>query len=202
MENKELIEALHNQSVALDAVAKMSYLNYMQEQTKQQNKIPSNILWGSFGFNPTGVSTNLAQWREIAPRNPRRRRISFFGQNISFYFAANDTVYDINSLIKAQASGASGYLPVALVTLTPNYTFDVDSTDSIWVASLTGGGSTVEQTGVLNWKEEIYSEVSASVIPSKQGREFNIPGQVQKLSREVQALDGDQASEYNREGIR
>ena len=201
MADKELLEALHEQSQSMDRVAKAQWLMYMATQKQMEDRTPSSAVFGSYNFNPTSSNTQLAAWRQLVPRNTRRKRITFTALNQTFYIANSDNIVDINDLIKFQHVGFNGNMQVMQNTFTAGYNLTLETTDSIYVASLTGGGSTIELNAVINWVEEVYSNVSAipvemsNINPSR-------PGITQKLTAGAMSLDGDIRATYSREGVR
>ncbi len=201
MEDKELKQILKDNAEKMDLVAKSQWLMYMATQQQMRDRIPSQSKYGSYGFNPSGDTSVTAQWRPILPRNERRKSVKFMAINQSIYFASSDNSLDINNLILAQKNGFTGTLPVMLVTLVGGTPFEIESTAAIYVASLTGAGSVVEQTAVLNWVEEIYSDVKA--IPTAMANtDIERPGVVSKLTAGAMQLDGDVRATYTREGVR
>ena len=196
MADRELLEALHKQTEAMDRLAKANWLMYMATQKQMEMRTPSNTVFRSYGFG--GVN---ADWRQIVPRNDRRAKITFFAENLSFYFIDDPNLLDINSLINLQNKGLNGNIHTSLITLTGGQPVPMKTTSAIWAASLTGGGSTTELVGTLNWIEEIYSNVSgiptelANTNPAK-------AGEVEKLTPGLMDLDGDVHASFTREGVR
>ncbi len=206
MLDKELHNLLKENGEALDRVAKAHWLLFMATQEQMTNRTPTSTSWGSYGFNPSNSATYPAAWRQLVPRNDRRKRIRFTatptsGGYQSLYFSNSDINLDIGSLIELNNSGSFGYNGVALITFSPSTIFELDTTDAIWCASISGSGSTKEETGVINWAEDIYSAVTA--IPTYMDNiRTDKPGDVEKLTPGAMQLDGDIRATFTREGVR
>jgi hypothetical protein len=199
--DKELNQILKDNAEKMDLVARSNWLLYMATQQQMRDRTPSSAKYGSYGFNPSGNTTVLAEWRAILPRNERRKCIKFNAINQSIYFASSEKSLDINNLIQAQKNGFTGTLPVMLMTFVGGVPFEIESTSAIYVASLTGNGSVVEQAATLNWVEEIYSDIKA--IPTGEPNDvIQRPGVVSKLTTGAMQLDGDVRATYTREGVR
>lgn len=201
MVDKELLEALKEQSESMDRVAKAQWLLYMATQKLMESRTPSNTVFGSFTFNPGSVNTTLAEWRQIVPRNSRRKTITFMAINQSLYLTNSSNSLDINTLITQEKSGFLGTVPVMLATFAGGVPLVISTTDSIWAASLTGNGSVIEQNAVLNWVEEVYSDINAIPV-EMHNTNPTAPGVVEKLTPGAMALDGDIRATFTREGVR
>lgn len=201
MADKELLEALREQSESMDRVAKSLWINYMGTQKMMESRTPSTTVFGSYNFNPTSSTTQLAAWRQILPRNARRKRVLLAGLNESFYIASGDNVVDINDLIRFQNKGFNGSIAAMQNTFTAGYHLPLSTTDAIYVASLTGSGSLIELNATISWAEEIYTDISS--IPLEM-TDTNIarPGIIEKLTPGAMALDGDIRATFTREGVR
>ena len=201
MADNEMREALREQNEHLDRIAKAQWLVYMATQEAMNNRTPSSMVFGSYNFNPTNSTTQLVAWRQVVPRNERRKRITFSALNQTLFLATSDQSIDIMSLVQFQNTGWSGSLPVMENTFTAGTVLQLDTTESIYIASLKGGGSQIEQTAIISWAEEIYSNVSA--IPVHMVNESpERPGIIQKLPHSLQELDGDIQGTFTREGVR
>ncbi len=199
--DKELNQILKDNAEKMDLVAKSNWLLYQATQQQMRDRTPSNAKYGSYGFNPTNNATVLAEWRAILPRNERRKCVKFNAINQSIYFASSDKSFDINNLILAEKSGFTGSLPVMLMTFVGGMSFEIETTSPIYVASLTGNGSVVEQAATLNWVEEIYSDINA--IPTGEPNDLiQRPGIVSKLTSGAMQLDGDIRATYTHDGVR
>lgn len=201
MADKELLEALHEQSESMDRVAKAQWLMYMATQKQMEDRTPSSAVFGSYNFNPTSSGTQLAAWRQLVPRNTRRKKITFMANNKTFYLASSDIVLDINDLIKYENSGFNGSIPVIQNVFTPGLTLQLDTSDAIYAASLTGAGSAIELNAVINWVEEVYSNVSAIPVEMSNINPAR-PGITEKLTAGAMSLDGDIRATFTREGVR
>jgi hypothetical protein len=144
----------------LDRLAKMTYVGIMQSQFSMESRTPTNTTFGSYGFS----GNNEVAWRQILPRNPRRKNVILTAENFSFYLTNAPQTLDINTLVAIQENGQIDNLPVALFTFAAGMPLILDTTAPIYAASLTGNGSKVELTAVLNWVENIYADITASPL--------------------------------------
>lgn len=201
MLDRETLEALKENSAAMDRVAKAQWLMYMATQKSMEDRTPSSMVFGSYNFNPTNSATQLVAWRQVLPRNTRRKAVRFSALNQTLFLATSDNSITIDNLVLFQKNGWNGAIPVMVNTFTAGSILRLDTTDAIYVASLTGAGSMVEQNAIISWAEEIYSSVSA--IPMHEN-DNNIarPGVVEHLTAGAMHLDGDVRATFTREGVR
>ena len=80
MEHDELIKALHIHSVALERNTRGT-MEFMEIQRVLAKTIPTTNVWGMYTFNQGGDATMVAQWRQLLPRNMRRKRTTLFSLN-------------------------------------------------------------------------------------------------------------------------
>jgi hypothetical protein len=197
--NEELIKALNINSVAMERHSQ-TMKQFIQTQELEANKSATNSVYGMYYFNQGASNSVLAQWRQILPRNLRRAQTRLYSLNQSLYIASSDIGVDINSLIQYQANGFSGAIDgAALLTFTTGVGIEIEGTDAIWVASLTGGGSKVEQTAFIGWTEQIYTTRQAD---PRSVRGSNRAGLEQRLTAGLIQMDGDQRADYDRNGTR
>jgi hypothetical protein len=201
-DNAELIAALREHGKKLDLNSVTYYKMLQSQQALLARSTPTTALFGSYGFNPGNNATVLAAWRQIVPRNVRRRRITISAQNQSLYLSHSETEIGMSDLIKWQQLGLTGRIPATLITFATGQGLQIESTEAIYVASLTGAGSVVEQAAVVNWIEEIYSSIDADPNNLRDSEKANMPGELQRLTAGAMRLDGDEEAEYNRAGVR
>lgn len=174
----------------------------MSEQKRESNKSPSSSVFGSYGFNPGQQSTVLAAWHQILPRNPRRYRTIIASLNQTLFFTSADGSLPISNLIALQANGWSGVIGgIAEITLTTGTPITIYGTDALYVASLVGGGSLVEQQATISWIEEIYSNVDANPKTAERSTK-QTPGEQLRLPPALASIDGDQEAHFNRDRVR
>lgn len=201
MQEKEIKEALDKLNEVMDRVDKGNFVNFMKQQKIEERSTPTNVEFGTYGFNPFNSANVNAAWRQLLPRNPRRRRVIFNAINLTMYLAISDTAYDISELIASDNKGYAGTLPVMAVTFIGGFIFPIETTGAIWCASITGGGSNQEQKGVINWQEEIFSDVEA--IPGMMNRDLaHAAGVVGKLTAGTMPWEHDRDDAYERGGVR
>jgi hypothetical protein len=199
--DKELTEALRSLGIKMDRIDRGNFYNFMLQQRIAERSTPTNVEFGSYGFNPFDSATVLAEWRQLLPRNSRRRRVLFNAINFTYYFAVNDTIFDISQLIEADDGGFAGTLPVMAATLTGGFIFPIETTGAIWGASITGSGSSKELKSIINWQEEIYSDVDA--IPGlSDSSTVHKPGVEGRLTAGLMSWLGDRDDAYSRDGVR
>lgn len=201
MADKELLDALREQSESMDRVAKAQWLLYMATQKLMESRTPSTLHVGSYNFNPTSSPSQVVAWRQVVPRNTSRKTITFSAVNETFFIATSDTAIDIMTLVQFQNTGWSGTIPAMMYTLTAGNDLKLDTTEAIYIASLKGAGSAEEQNAIISWAEEIYTDVTS--IPLEI-RDTNIarPGIIEKLTPGAMSLDGDIRATFTREGVR
>lgn len=203
MTDKDLVAALDRNSEAMNNVSKMTYLTYMGQQLAMASRTPSNTQWHSIAINPTN-QVRVPTWHQILPRNPRRHSVTFMAINTTFYFSIGPNALSIPDLITYDNNKYEGEVPVAAFTFVGGMPITIPTSDSIQVAALTGGGSQVEFKTVLNWCENIYSDVSGNPFYSPASGMANA-GKIQKLTaglmREL-GIDLDIESTYTHDGVR
>jgi len=199
--DKDLFNLMKQNNDALDRVAKSNYLLFMQAQESEKRNTPTSTAFGTYGFNPTNSNTQVAKWVQLMPRNTRRKRLTLSSLNQTLYFSIGGIAVGINELIVAQNTGFAGHLPVMQFTFTAGNRLPIETTESIWCASIVGAGSIYEQQATVSWAEEIYSSPAANPIGSDV-RSLNVPNSTQKLTFADMDLDGDVRSHFTREGVR
>lgn len=201
MADKELLEHMREMTEAMDRVAKAQWLMFMATQNKQQNEVPTNAVYGSYNFNPTKSTTQLAAWRQLVPRNDRRKSITLMATNQTLFFTSLDSNIDITTLINNEANGFNGTMQVMEATLVAGVPLPISSTAPIYCASLTGGGSLIEQNAVIGWVEEIYASVTAIPVDMINDNPAQA-GLMQRLTASDMRLDGDITGTFKRAGVR
>lgn len=199
--NEELLEQYKRNNEMLDHIAKAQYLQYITIQKQMERQTPTSTKWGSYGFNPTNNSGVLATWRQVLPRNKRRKRVRFVSTNFTFYFMDNETQIDITSLIALNKNGYTGAQPFSAVTFGSGNEHVIEGTGPVYVASLTGSGSVVECASTINWVEEIFSDIDANPFGQEHAPHGNA-GMVQRLNAGAMRLDGVEDAHFTREGVR
>ena len=206
MSDRELIDALLIHAQALDRSTKMAFIEHEATQKRMASRTPTSVVPGTFGFNGTNSATQLAEWRQLVPRNPRRKRITFMGLNQIIFFAIDDKTVDVMSLVNQLNNGANGAIGVAQQTLTAGAWLPIATTESIWALSIVGTPGSVpwtqyEQQATVSWFEEVYADISA--IPyEKVVDPTRRPGTLLRLSPSDMRLDGDVTARVGRDGIR
>jgi len=201
MADRELLEALHKMEQTMDRVGKIQYLSMIHQQEMEKNRTPTGLTLGSYNFNPSSSATQLAAWRQIVPRNPRRKALILSALNQTLYLATGDTFIDINRLITDQQNGFNGSIAVMQYTFTAGQPLVIETTEALYAASLTGAGSLIELNAVLNFAEEIFSDVTAIPFDSHDVA-LNRQGRVANMTSGLMSLDEDERSGYTREGVR
>ena len=201
MADKEILEALREQSESMDRVAKSLWINYMGTQKMMESRTPATLHVGSYNFNPTKSATQIVAWRQVVPRNASRKTITFSALNQTLFLATSDTAIDIMTLVGFQNTGWSGSIPAMMYTFTAGNPLKLDTTEAIYIASLTGGGSTEEQSAIISWAEEIYADVATIPLEMRNTNPAQA-GVVEKLTPGAMALDGDIRATFTREGVR
>jgi len=199
-DNAELIQALHEHAKALDFNSKAGYLNWLAQQKLLARSTPTTALFGSYGFG--GNANILAAWRQIVPRNIRRRRITITSLNQTLYLSHSETELSITDLINWQNLGFGGRIPVSQVTFATGQGLQIETSEAIYIASITGSGSKVEQTCTVNWVEEIFSSVDAIPGTDPTPMKHNMPFQEQRTFPGLTDIDGEVTAQYNRDGVR
>lgn len=198
----DLITVLKEQNKQMDINNKMSYLHFMKQQQQLENRTPTSVEFGTYGFNPTNAATQLAAWRQIVPRNNRRRQITITALNQTLFLTKSENVVGMSDLINWQQNGFPANVPVMIITFATGQGLQIQTTEAIYVASLTGAGSTKEQNSYISWAEEIYSNVSASPLIDNPMR-HNAPGLEQRLTAGlVNDIDDEAEAHFTREGVR
>lgn len=199
MVDKETIEALHKQGEMLDKIAKINYLTYMAQQQNEKQKVPTSTVFGSYYFNPYNDANILVQWRQVVPRNDRRKNITLSALNQTLFLATSDNSVTIDNLVTLQNTGWNGTLPVMVYTFTANNNLILETTEAVYIASLVGGGVMKEQQAIVSWAEMVYS--SAAAIPFD-NKDAAIGRPDERFNLTVGHLDADDTNKFTREGVR
>lgn len=199
MVDKETIEALHKQSDMLDKIAKINYLTYMAQQQNEKQKVPTSTVFGSYYFNPYNDANILVQWRQVVPRNDRRKNITLSALNQTLFLATSDNSVTIDNLVTLQNTGWNGTLPVMVYTFTANNNLILETTEAVYIASLVGGGVMKEQQAIVSWAEMVYSSTTA--IPfDNHDKALHRPDE--RFNMTVGHMDMDDTNKFTREGVR
>lgn len=200
--DNELIEALKLHSVALERNTRATAAFVHQQEIEKYRSAPNSV-YGMYYFNQGSNANVLAAWRQILPRNMRRMKTRLFSLNQTYYVSSVDNQMDIPTLIRYQQNGFLGSLDgVAEITMATNLGVEIEGTDAIYVASLTGAGSLVEQSGYISWIEQIYSDVAADPRQHRAITGTYRPGEVEKLTAGLISEVGNQESSFSHEGVR
>jgi len=197
--DRELLEALHKNTETMDKIGQLNYLAYMAQQKREEHKTPSSTVFGSYNFNPYNDANITVQWRQVVPRNSRRAKVIFSALNQTLFLATSDNSITIDNLVSLQNTGWNGSIPVMIYTFTAYNDLPLETTEAIYIASLTGAGSMKEQTAVISWAEEIYSDVTATPFDNHDRPLHNV-GEVGNLTSGLMGFDRDDS--YTREGVR
>ena len=202
--DKELLDMLKWHGECLDRNSQAHYLNWMTTEKLQEDKTAVATRFGSYGFNPTASALVLAQWRQVVPRNNRRKRIVFTATNQQLYFSNNETQVGISDLINWTANGFNGEIGAMLITFGSGGVFTIESTEPIYVASITAGGSTQEQKAIVSWVEDIYADSSANPLGQRTTNSHHEAGKQQHLpsSSQAQRIAGNATAGYTHDGVR
>lgn len=202
LSDSELIKALNIHSVALERNTK-GIQAFMASQRLKRNESPSNVVYGMYYFNQGSNANVLAQWRQILPRNLRRMKTRLISLNQTLFISSSDNGIDIPTLIKYQQNGFLGAVDgVAEITMATGVGIEIEGTDAIYAASLTGAGSTVEQAAYISWVEQIYSDVEADPRQNRSIERLRKPGEVEKLTVGLMNEDDDQRAMFSHDGVR